>query len=257
MGTWISHLRVAAKILENTPWLEEVGFYYGNLAPDSGLPNQDWTVFDPPKSVTHFLGSGNREEDVQDLIFYARYLAQRDDRSNSSESSFLWGYYCHLVTDLLWAKRIGTTTRSSNQALFSSHSMQDAVEKVKSDWYGLDFKFLRDHPKNSFWQGFMNSNIPTIPLPFIPQAAFDHQMRYIKEYYSTPDESRILDRSFPYLNEKTLDEFICTTSATLLTLMIVLKEDQQAASFSNASQILPPEHFSALGAPLGDELKNP
>ena len=57
MGTWISHLRIAEQLLTAMPQLDEVAFIYGNLAPDSGLPNADWSAFDPPKEVTHFLGT--------------------------------------------------------------------------------------------------------------------------------------------------------------------------------------------------------
>jgi len=61
MGTWISHLRIAEQLLTAMPQLDEVAFIYGNLAPDSGLPNADWSAFDPPKEVTHFLRPGEDE----------------------------------------------------------------------------------------------------------------------------------------------------------------------------------------------------
>src|SRR5262245_39081459 len=64
MGTWISHLRIAENLLAQIPGLDEVAFAYGNLAPDSGLPNADWTIFDPPKTVTHFLRVGEDEGQI-------------------------------------------------------------------------------------------------------------------------------------------------------------------------------------------------
>jgi hypothetical protein len=60
MATWISHLRVAENLLAALPDLDEVAFTFGNLAPDSGVPNADWTVFDPPQEVTHFFGPRER-----------------------------------------------------------------------------------------------------------------------------------------------------------------------------------------------------
>ena len=38
MGTWITHLRVAEKLLEHFPGVDEVTFAFGNLSPDSGHP---------------------------------------------------------------------------------------------------------------------------------------------------------------------------------------------------------------------------
>jgi hypothetical protein len=74
MGTWISHLRIAEKLLQFFPALDEVTFTFGNLSPDSGVPNADWTGFDPPKEVTHFLRKGGGEDDIHDLVFYRQYL---------------------------------------------------------------------------------------------------------------------------------------------------------------------------------------
>ena len=66
MGTWIAHLRIAENLLPYFSGMDEVAFTYGNLAPDSGLPNADWTVFDPPKEVTHFLHKGEGESAIRD-----------------------------------------------------------------------------------------------------------------------------------------------------------------------------------------------
>ena len=75
MGTWISHLRIAEKLLEHFPELDEVTFTFGNLSPDSGIPNADWTEFNPPKEVTHFLRKDEGEHAIHDLVYYKEYLA--------------------------------------------------------------------------------------------------------------------------------------------------------------------------------------
>ena len=67
MGTWIAHLRVAENLLPHLGSVDEVAFAYGSLAPDSGLPNADWSAFDPPKEVTHFLRPGEDEGRIKEL----------------------------------------------------------------------------------------------------------------------------------------------------------------------------------------------
>jgi hypothetical protein len=62
MGSWISHLRIAEIILQSYPGLDVTNFTFGNLAPDSGMPNADWTQFDPPKELSHFLPEGAERE---------------------------------------------------------------------------------------------------------------------------------------------------------------------------------------------------
>ena len=49
MGTWISHLRIAENLLQHFPELDEDTFTFGNLSPDSGIPNADWTEFERPR----------------------------------------------------------------------------------------------------------------------------------------------------------------------------------------------------------------
>lgn len=55
MATWITHLRVAENILKRFK-LEENEFLAGNIAPDSGVPNENGSGFNPPKEITHWLG---------------------------------------------------------------------------------------------------------------------------------------------------------------------------------------------------------
>ncbi len=74
MGTWIGHLRIAENLLAVLPHLDEVAFAFGSLAPDSGVPNEDWSQFDPPKEVTHFLRPGEDEGRIKDLEGVPRCL---------------------------------------------------------------------------------------------------------------------------------------------------------------------------------------
>jgi hypothetical protein len=252
MATWIAHLRIAEYVYQRIAGLDEINFLYGNLAPDSGLPNEDWTRYDPPKEVTHFLDEGRGEEDVKDLIFYRQYLQGLDNKKHNSEYSFRLGYFVHLVTDQFWWNKIGITMEAVNQELFSTHSRGEAIGLLKTDWYDLDHKYLRDHPGFSVWQKFFDSGIPEIPLPFLPQKAFEIQMKFIKEYYTTPDPERHLDRVYPYLNEKILDLFIGETSKAIVRLIHQLDEGLQTDSKNSSMTFLSPAEFAAYYPPLGD-----
>ena len=95
MGTWISHLRIAENLLQHYPELDEVTFAFGNLSPDSGIPNADWTAFDPPKEVTHFLQKGEGEDAVQDLVFYEQYLSNIQPEHDIKRYRFGLGYFFH------------------------------------------------------------------------------------------------------------------------------------------------------------------
>jgi hypothetical protein len=252
MATWIAHLRIAEILLQKLPILDEVSFLYGNLAPDSGLPNEDWTLYDPPKEVTHFLTEGHGEEDVRDLIFYRQYLQNKNLSRQTSEYSFRLGYFVHLLADQFWWKKIGITMEAINQELFTSHSRVDAIGILKTDWYDLDHKYLHDHSDWGVWKTFYESEFPKVPLPFLPQNAFEIQMKYIKEYYTTPDPARKLDRAYPYLNEKILGLFIRETSKAIFQLIQLVDENIFSITTNSSLTLLSPEESAAYYPPLGD-----
>ena len=110
MGTWISHLRVAENLLPHFPEVDEVTFTFGNLSPDSGIPNADWTEFDPPKEVTHFLRKDGEEHEIHDLVYYQQYLMDIQPGDDIRLYSFRLGYFFHLICDIMWSKRIGKAT---------------------------------------------------------------------------------------------------------------------------------------------------
>lgn len=252
MATWIAHLRIAEQIFLKLPALDEVSFLYGNLAPDSGYPNEDRTQFVPPKQVTHFLTEDRGEEAINDLVFYRDYLQGMDAIKEKQQYSLRFGYYIHLLTDQFWWKKIVCTTKMHNQELFSNNSLWIASAIVKTDWYDLDHKFLRDHPDYAVWKTFFENDIPQLPLPILSQNAFEIQMKYIKEYYTTPDPERQIDRVYPYLNEQTLDHFIKETSAAIIKILEKLEDNIHTNSENSSLVLLSKAEISAYNFPLGD-----
>ncbi len=250
MATWITHLRIAENLLQQIPELDEVSFLYGNLAPDSGLPNEDWTQFEPPRKITHYLDEASHV--FLDLTFYNDYLGGLEKVDHKFSYSLRLGYYIHLLTDQFWWRKIISTTETSNQNLFATKTRGEAFDLVKTDWYDLDHRYLRDHPGFAVWIKFFESEIPQIPLPFMPQKAFEIQMNYIKEYYATPDPDRVLDRVYPYLNMKTLDRFIDETSAVIAKLLKMLLSDPNLIIGNSSLALLSSAETCAYEPPLGD-----
>lgn len=44
MASWMVHLRIADAFLDKLENIDETAFVMGNIAPDSGVPNEYWTV---------------------------------------------------------------------------------------------------------------------------------------------------------------------------------------------------------------------
>ncbi len=252
MGTWISHLRIAEQLTRVLPGLDEAAFIFGSLAPDSGLPNADWSVFDPPKEVTHFLYKGEGENAIRDVRFYRQYLAAMRRAPDGFVYSFRLGYFIHLLCDNLWAKKVWVPTEKACQNEIRADQAK-AFGNIKFDWYGLDQVYVKHHPECAFWRVLAVQPNPDSCLPFIPNAAFHHQMDYIRGFYSHPDDEWFAPRKYPYLNETTMSRFVEDGVGIMQAVLERLPALEAAdGAVESALCLVPDEHLLPYEAPLGD-----
>jgi hypothetical protein len=251
MGTWITHLRIAEILLEHFPDVDEVTFTFGNLSPDSGIPNADWTAFDPPKEVTHFLHKGEEEDSVHDLVYYQQYLSTIKPEDDIRLYSFRLGYFFHLICDILWAKRIVAATRKQFHDLFAQ-DMKKAVSLVKDDWYGLDQLYALDHPRHIFWHVIMTQPYPPSYLPFVKEEALHHQYDHIREFYSEQDDHWYLNIPYHYLNEDTMTHFVDECTQGTLVVYEKVKQINNFDGLVSSASLLPEEMTRPYEMPLGN-----
>ncbi len=204
MATWITHLRIAENILKNMDDLDSIAFILGNVGPDSGVPNEDWSSFNPPKKITHWI---NEENNIDAVRFFDRYL--KNNLMEYSKYSYVLGYYIHLLTDIEWSKFFNEKKKN---ALYNKKLKEDAsfIWTIKKDWYGLDFLYLEKNPNFIFHTIF--KNIDEVPdyIDYFPKGALMKQVKYITEYYLGDNEET--KENFIYLNEEEMDKFIDDTS---------------------------------------------
>ena len=124
MSTWVTHLMVADKVLQQIPELSKHEFLVGNIAPDCNVENEDWTSFTPSREVTHWMSEGRKVAADCDRFLY-EYVNKRE-KPDEKEESFLLGYYAHLIVD----------------AEFQRHIRDE--ERVKSTW-----ERIKKHPELS------------------------------------------------------------------------------------------------------------
>jgi len=220
MATWIVHLRLAERLLPFIDGLDPSLFAVGNVAPDSGVPDEKWQRYEPPPEVTHFRVSapGREIKRCADLAFYERYLLPlRGTNTDVERFSFLLGYFFHLVTDNLWASEIYLPTRRNLAAQFAADP--DFINEVKRDWYGLDLEYVRNHPGSLFWRVFLHSEYNADYLDFLPTHAIQRSLDYIKSFYQRRDEE--MEKEFGqrpglYLTAAEMNAFIDRTTSRLL-----------------------------------------
>ncbi len=208
MATWITHLRIAENLLNLLPNLDPGLFAVGNIAPDSGIPDEKWENFTPPPWVTHFGSEGNSNRPLADLEFYRRYLLPLRGKDNPEFVSFRLGYFFHILTDNMWSSKIGNPTQEKYEEQFAAE--KDFIWEVKKDWYGLDFIYVRDHPESLFWRVFLSTRADTGGLEFLPLEAVRQRVAYIQQDYQRTDDGvqRAYHRPYIYLSKAEMDAFV-------------------------------------------------
>lgn len=224
MATWIAHLRIAENILNKGYKFEPKPFVVGNIGPDSGVPNEDWSNFNPPKKITHWEG-GDKNINAQN--FWDKYLKDKEIEEGNELFSFKIGYFVHLLTDIEWSKLF---SEKKNEFLYKEglEKDQNFIWTIKKDWYGLDYLYLEKNPMNIFNTLFRNiSNVPDY-LDYFPQGAFERQVKYITEFYL--GENNETKDNFVYLSEEEMANFIEKATKVIDELLSELLIEKMSAN---------------------------
>lgn len=123
--------------------VKEAGeFIVGNIAPDSGIPNADWSVFTPSGDISHFKTTDDDSlKDIHLHEYVEQYLTEKQKMQyNIKEKSFYLGYLTHLLTDMMWANLIVPPCKNKFKALYDK-DREEWIWTIKKDWYDLEFQF--------------------------------------------------------------------------------------------------------------------
>jgi len=102
MASWIVHLRVAEKVAKKISGFEDELFWIGNIAPDSGTWDARVKNYVPSPKISHWCETDSKKT-IQPDRFYIENL---EGKHQQKDALFYWGYYCHLITDVMWGDEI-------------------------------------------------------------------------------------------------------------------------------------------------------
>ncbi len=218
MASWMVHLWIVEKLVDKIDGLDASQFAIGNVAPDSGVIDENGR-FHPPKEITHYTHYTEPRSTYlhRDACFYQAYL-RNVEPTDKKRFSFLLGYLFHIVTDNLWITDIWRPTKNK---FFGEQSPADAyVREVKGDWVGQDFLYLQQHPDSLFYQHFLGYEYNESLLDLLPQENIELALQRIKDFYLL-DEGAFaeqMDREFLYLQQANGDAFVENTAVILYEL---------------------------------------
>ena len=215
MASWMIHLRIADKLLDRIPGLAPIEFIMGNMAPDSGVPNEDWSAFSPSTAVSHFrTDDGTGKKEIQLNAYLNGYFTPELRAGyNERQYGFYLGYLTHLLTDILWSDRIAYPTRQKFDTEFAAQG-KGFWNVIKDNWYGLDFLYLKNHPGFRAFRAYLGSvGFVNTYLDFFAPDAFDNRREYITSFYLQDAD---IPTEFPYLTEAEADRFVDDAAAEIL-----------------------------------------
>ena len=197
MATWIAHLRIAEYFIINYN-LNKIDFLVGNIAPDSGVPNEDWSIFTPDTKISHWKNDG-KNIDAND--FLNKYL-----NKNIPKNDFYLGYYFHLLTDIEWEKLY---QKKMLEPIYYENINIDKnfIWTIKKDWYGQDYIFLKNNPNSIFFTEFSKiEKYENTFLEIFPKDAFTQKIKYITNYYKNAEAD--FKREYLYLSTMEMNSFV-------------------------------------------------
>lgn len=200
-------MMVADSVMQKLPWLDRRGFCVGNIAPDCNVENDDWTAFDPPREVTHWMG-GSRKEGADAERFIEEYILKRMISSNE-EYSFLLGYYAHLVTDAEFQRMIRDAQRVENvwKRIDQSAEYSEFTAGLPRTWdtvksliskkdrfreiYSIEGIYLRNNPNSGYYTEILSLTDFPDYIDYLPHGAI---VRKIPKMIVEDDLLKPIDR---------------------------------------------------------------
>jgi len=195
MATWLVHMRIAEFFMNIDSQLNCIDFLVGNIAPDCGVPNENWSKFTPEKHITHWQLDG---KNIDAENFKKIYIVK-----NQNDFSFYLGYYFHLLTDIAFSQYFKKITAQIRTDV-------DLIRKITQDYLNQDFVFLQNNPNSVFYTTFSKiKEFDNNYLDFFSKDAFTNRLHYITNNYLT--ESKHIAGEFPTIYKLNLDLFVDDT----------------------------------------------
>lgn len=209
MAAWMIHFRIADFFIKKYNCLNCTGFIVGNIALDCSIVDEHTGDYMPPFNITHFTATG-RKLDMDIEGYFSRYISGK--KPDDASFPFYLGYYIHLLTDLLWTKRIWLPAKEKYLNEFAS--VQELLNTVKKDWWAVDRIFSKKNPDFEVFQKFCGiTNFDNNYLDFYVKDTFNKRIPQIRDVYKS-FHGELKDR-YAFFSETEADQFVIACGETI------------------------------------------
>lgn len=200
MAAWITHLRVADLLIEKYKIPSERDFVIGSIAPDSGIPDPNSNGYIPPRRLLH------RTSEDGKTIFYGDFAREYIKKDLDGDAlSFFAGYYAHLATDDVWARRVYLPTRRKYIKQVEEYGNAFRA-RIKRSWENLDRLYLTKNEVKSLDILKNTDRVHSCHLGYITPEMLNKKLRDIPAFYD--DLTIQFDEEYVFLTENELDGII-------------------------------------------------
>ncbi len=239
MSTWVTHLMVADKVLQQISELSKHEFLVGNIAPDCNVENEDWTSFTPSREVTHWMSEGRKV--AADCDRFLHEYVEKSEKLDKKEESFLLGYYAHLIVDAEFQRYIRDEERvKATWERIKKHpelsklaaGMEETWDSVKvlisrkdrgKDIYSIERTYLDSHPESGYLTDIIGlSEFPDY-IDYLPKGAIVRKVK-VMGYMPETESSQ-----YPYIGMSTQEYACFVDNATKLVVDAIKKYREKAS----------------------------
>jgi len=205
MATWIVHLRIADYLLSQVPNLVNKEYVVGNIAPDAGEPNKDWTEFTPPGYITHWI-------DQEIGMIQLEKIEKQYLHNCNYRLPFYLGYYTHLVVDTYW----GNLVKQYNKTHFGREKNVDPeiVKCFRRETTFIEKEYYSNNKNKKAFEIFLSiTEFENRYFDYFSKEAIIKKVDYIQKYMLRPNEPI----NCVYLNAKLMDKWVKKVSTDVLS----------------------------------------
>jgi hypothetical protein len=220
MASWLTHLRIAEKIKQKVEGIDFPYFMIGNIAPDSGIPDESHRNYTPSKEITHWRYEKDESiSDMDETAFYNSYLVPEKLMARSDGTrSFLWGYYFHLITDKVWLEDYFRPLKERYESEPESEGEKDYVDFIREEMFSLDFKYIKENGQELIDQLKSFDGSISSFYEFDSEYVYECKNRIVDFYSGEPLQ---LDREYKYLNPQLIEEFVTKVSERCINILVI------------------------------------
>jgi len=219
------HLSVTKKLADaGIPVNDLPQFYLGSISPDAIHMRQGADRL--AKNITHLLpaekGKIHSWEDRNEDEYFELMRDFMNANMNKTNADFLMGYAAHILTDMLWTKRVfGKFAEKFNM------SGAPAEDKSKTYYHDTDIVdyliYSGSNWRQDVWQCLQNAEYADF-LDFLSAQEIKLWNERVLNWYVSPENQYKFSGTPKYITKTDIDNFISSCAENILSHMKAVEQ---------------------------------